>query len=171
MAGTPITLIALVAVIVIAIKVGWKAVSAPIPPPPIVPCVNQDVHGTLSTSDVTVSVLNSGHTRGLASNISRQLANVGFTTGTVTNTKDTVKKVTIIGHSTTDPEVKLVAGFFPDAALKADPRRVDHQVQVVLGDRSPTVKGDAPKSIAVKGPVCLPSPVAMPEETPGESPS
>ncbi|MDK8281159.1 MAG: LytR family transcriptional regulator, partial [Cutibacterium acnes] len=34
MAGTPLTLLALVLLIAVAIRVGWKAVSAPIPPPP-----------------------------------------------------------------------------------------------------------------------------------------
>ena len=65
MAGTPITLLALVILIAVAIRAGWKAVSAPVPPPPITPCVNQDVKGTLTTKDVTVSVYNSGHTREL----------------------------------------------------------------------------------------------------------
>ncbi|WCC79831.1 LytR C-terminal domain-containing protein [Cutibacterium equinum] len=158
MAGTPITLLALVVLIVVAIRAGWKAVSAPIPPPPITPCVTQDVQGTLKTTDVTVSVYNSGHTRGLASSVSKQLANVGFIIDSVANREPMVKKVTIIGQDAKDPEVALVAGYFPGAVLKSDPKRVDHEVEVVLGDRNPEFKTNAPKSVKVAGPVCLPSP-------------
>ena len=53
MAGTPLTLLALVLLIAVAIRAGWKAVSAPIPPPPLIPCVDQDAvsytHLTLPT--------------------------------------------------------------------------------------------------------------------------
>ena len=95
MAGTPITLLALVILIAVAIRAGWKAVSAPVPPPPITPCVNQDVKGKLTTKDVTVSVYNSGHTRGLAGSVSKQLANVGFVIDSVANREPMVKGVTV----------------------------------------------------------------------------
>ncbi|MBS5745379.1 LytR C-terminal domain-containing protein [Cutibacterium avidum] len=170
MAGTPITLLALVILIAVAIRAGWKAVSAPVPPPPITPCVNQDVKGKLTTKDVTVSVYNSGHTRGLAGSVSKQLANVGFVIDSVANREPMVKGVTVIGHNAKDPEVKLVAGYFPAAVLKSDPKRVDHEVEVVLGDRDPNFKTDAPKFVKVGGPVCLPSPSPTPSmlATPGE---
>ncbi|MDO4412422.1 LytR C-terminal domain-containing protein [Cutibacterium sp.] len=173
MAGTPITLLALVILIAVAIHVGWKSVSAPIPPPPITPCVNQDVKGNLTTGNVTVSVYNSGHTRGLASSVSKQLANVGFVIDAVDNREPIVKTVTIIGHNAKDPEVKLVAGFFPGAVLKSDPKRVDHEVEVVVGDRNPEFKTNAAKSVKVTGPVCLPSPSPTPSmlATPGEKQS
>ena len=164
MAGTPLTLLALVLLIAVAIRAGWKAVSAPIPPPPLIPCVDQDVNGELTTQDITVSVYNSGHTRGLAGSVSKQLTNVGFVI---------VKKVTIIGQDAKNPEVGLVAGYFPGAVVKSDPKRVDHEVEVVLSDRDPNFKTTAPKSVKVNGSVCLPSPSPTPSilASPGEQPS
>ncbi|EFS89906.1 hypothetical protein HMPREF9606_01035 [Cutibacterium acnes HL036PA3] len=130
MAGTPLTLLALVLLIAVAIRAGWKAVSAPIPPPPLIPCVDQDVNGELTTQDITVSVYNSGHTRGLAGSVSKQLTNVGFVIDSVSNRQPSVKKVTIIGQDAKNPEVGLVAGYFPGAVVKSDPKRVDHEVEV-----------------------------------------
>ena len=48
MAGTPLTLLALVLLIAVAIRAGWKAVSAPIPPPPLTPV--SYTHLTLPTN-------------------------------------------------------------------------------------------------------------------------
>ncbi|MSS44487.1 LytR family transcriptional regulator [Cutibacterium sp. WCA-380-WT-3A] len=173
MAGTPLTLLALVILIAVAIRVGWKAVSAPVPPPPITPCITQDVKGKLTTQDVTVSVYNSGHTRGLAGSVSKQLANVGFIIDSVANRDPSVRTVTIIGQDAKNPEVRLVAGYFPGAVVKSDPKRVDHEVEVVIGDRDPNVKTNAPKFVKVDGPVCLPSPSPAPSmlATPGQQPS
>jgi len=173
MAGTPLTLLALVLLIAVAIRAGWKAVSAPIPPPPLIPCVDQDVNGELTTQDITVSVYNSGHTRGLAGSVSKQLTNVGFVIDSVSNRQPSVKKVTIIGQDAKNPAVGLVAGYFPGAVVKSDPKRVDHEVEVVLSDRDPNFKTTAPKSVKVNGSVCLPSPSPTPSilASPGEQPS
>ena len=102
--------------------------------------------------------------------MSKQLANVGFVIDSVANREPMVKEVTVIGHNAKDPEVKLVAGYFPAAVLKSDPKRVDHEVEVVLGDRDPNFKTDAPKFVKVGEPVCLPSPSPTPSmlATPGE---
>lgn len=147
--------------------------SAPIPPPPLIPCVDQDVNGELTTQDITVSVYNSGHTRGLAGSVSKQLTNVGFVIDSVSNRQPSVKKVTIIGQDAKNPEVGLVAGYFPGAVVKSDPKRVDHEVEVVLSDRDPNFKTTAPKSVKVNGSVCLPSPSPTPSilASPGEQPS
>ena len=173
MAGTPLTLLALVLLIAVAIRAGWKAVSTPIPPPPLIPCVDQDVNGELTTQDITVSVYNSGHTRGLAGSVSKQLTNVGFVIDSVSNRQPSVKKVTIIGQDAKNPEVGLVAGYFPGAVVKSDPKRVDHEVEVVLSDRDPNFKTTASKSVKVNGSVCLPSPSPTPSmlASPGEQPS
>ncbi|MCG0211249.1 LytR C-terminal domain-containing protein, partial [Pseudomonas aeruginosa] len=78
--------------------------------------------------------------------VSKQLANVGFVIDSVSNRDQSVKKVTIIGQNANNPEVKLVAEYFPVAVVKSDPKRVDHEVEVVLGDRDPNFKTNAPKS-------------------------
>ena len=69
--------------------------------------------------------------------------------------------------------MKLVAEYFPGAVVKSDPKRVDHEVEVVLGDRDPNFKTNAPKSVKVNGLVCLPSPSPTPSmlATPGQQPS
>jgi len=119
------------------------------------------------------SVYNSGHTRGLAGSVSKQLTNVGFVIDSVSNRQPSGKKVTIIGQDAKNPEVGLVAGYFPGAVVKSDPKRVDHEVEVVLSDRDPNFKTTAPKSVKVNGSVCLPSPSPTPSilASPGEQPS
>ncbi|GAE76906.1 hypothetical protein JCM18918_2739 [Cutibacterium acnes JCM 18918] len=173
MAGTPLTLLALVLLIAVAIRAGWKAVSAPIPPPPLIPCVDQDVNGELTTQDVTVSVYNSGHTRGLAGSVSKQLTNVGSSSTRCLTVSRASRKSPSSVRTPKNPEVGLVAGYFPGAVVKSDPKRVDHEVEVVLSDRDPNFKTTAPKSVKVNGSVCLPSPSPTPSilASPGEQPS
>ena len=87
----------------------------------------------------------------------------------------------MIGNSKDDPEVKLVAGFFKNAKTQGD-GRVDHVVDVLLGDDFAGYTTKPATSIAVDGPVCLPplpaseasataAPVATPSASPSVSPS
>lgn len=165
LAGTPVTLVLLVVILVVAFKVGWKQLTAPPASARIQPCVNQNVGKALKTSDLSLVVLNGGHQHGLASTVGKQLKAKGFTVTGVGNTDERIKATIIVGYSKTDPEVRLVQGFFPKSTIREDKTRVDHAVKVLVGETYAGFNAKAPTSIAVSGPVCLPSPSPTPSAT------
>lgn len=171
LAGTPLTLILLVVILVVAFKVGWAALTAPPASERVIPCVEKDVGKTLRTSDVEVAVLNGGHTRGLAGRTASQLKSKGFVVTGAGNTDQHVSQTVVVGFSRNDPEVKLATGFFPRSTVREDPQRVDHSVQVLVGTAFKGFNAKAPTSIAVKGPVCLPSPTPSNSSSPSGSAS
>ena len=85
------------------------------------------------------------------------MKNAGFRMVDTSNTDASVNQTVIVGAAASDPEVRLVAGFFKKATVKGD-HRVDHSVDVMVGDNYGGMNTDAPRSIAVKGgSVCLPA--------------
>ena len=65
--------------------------------------------------------------------------------------------VTIVGTSTEDPEVQLVAGFFPGATVTAD-GRPDHRVDVIVSDTSAMPLQSAERTVPIpNGVICLPA--------------
>ncbi|MGO4957694.1 LytR C-terminal domain-containing protein [Luteococcus sp. Sow4_B9] len=161
--GTPITLLVLLAVLILGARWGYRNVVAPAPPPPLVPCVEQSVGKALSTKQVTVKVYNGGSKGGLAGKVGAQLKAVGFQVAKTGNTEVEVNHTQIIGADVNNPEVKLVAGFFKDAKVKAD-GRADHTVEVLVGNPVTGFQPKAPRSIDIDGPtVCLPEPTPTPE--------
>lgn len=160
--GTPITLLVLIGILIFGARWGYKNVVAPAPPPPLVPCTNQNVGKALKVSQVTVKVYNGGTKAGLASTVAAQLRAVGFNVSKTGNTEVEVNQTQIIGADADNPEVKLVAGFFKGAQVKGD-GRVDHSVEVLVGNKVTGFNRSAPTSIQVDNPtVCLPAPVATP---------
>lgn len=161
MFGTPITLLVLLAILVFGARWGYKNVVAPAPPPPLVPCTTQDVGKVLKTSNVTVVVNNGGDTVGLASTVASKLRNAGFNVDKTGNATDKVTTVQVIGAHTDDPEVELVASFFKGAKVVGD-GRVDHTVEIRVGNPNTGFNADAPQQMQLKGrTVCLPSPSAI----------
>ncbi|GAA1391591.1 LytR C-terminal domain-containing protein [Luteococcus peritonei] len=161
MFGTPITLLALLAILILGARWGYRNVVAPPPPPPLVPCVDQNVGKALTTKQVTVQVYNGGSKSGLAKIVATQLRGAGFTIAKTGNTEVEVGATQIIGADVNNPEVKLVAGFFKGAKVTAD-GRADHTVEVRVGNAATGFNPKAPHQIAVTSPtVCLPSPSAI----------
>lgn len=156
---TPLTLIILLVILFVGFMWGWKQVTAPMPTTPPDPCVNQPVkNGRLTADLVTVRIYNSGNVSGRATKIATDLRAKGFRVTSVSNKEPLIEKTTITGSSENNPEVKLVAGFFADAEIKAD-GRVDNSVDVVVGNTYGGFNAKAATSIAVEGTqVCLPSP-------------
>ncbi len=77
------------------------------------------------------------------------------------NTDVEVGATQIVGASPNNPEVKLVAGFFKGAKVTGD-NRVDHTVEVRVGNPATGFNAKAPRSLAVdSSTVCLPSPSAI----------
>ncbi len=156
MFGTPVTLLALLCVLIFGAKWGYDNVMAPPPAAPQTPCVDQSVGKALTTKQVTVKVYNGGRKTGLAGRVAAQLKAKGFIIGRTANTDTRVTTTQIIGANPDDPEVKLVAGFFKGAKVSGDDR-LDHSVDVLVGHETTGFTASAPTSIAVNGAVCLPA--------------
>lgn len=156
---TPITLLALLLLLLLAARWGYNAVTAPLPPPYVEPCVQQPAPGKqMQSSQVSVRVLNGSKSRGKAGDVAQQLKAKGFKVVRTGNTDDPVAKTTVIGFSADAPEVKLVAAFFKEAEIVGD-GRVDHSVEVHIGEKYDGMNPDAPVSIDVSSDsVCLPKP-------------
>ncbi len=153
-AVTSVVLVALLVFFGLGARWGYQEVTAPAPEAVPTPCVSTDVGKALKPEQVSVRVLNGGLVSGLAKNTGTYLRAYGFRVIRVNNIDERITKTVILGNSVDDPEVKLVAGFFPDAELRGD-GRVDHVVDVLLGEKFQQVA--KPKtSLSVDGPVCLP---------------
>lgn len=161
-AATPITLLLLLALILVAFILGWKGLTAPTPGEVVPPCVSTDVGKALTSKSVSVNVVNGGYTRGLAGDVGKALTAKGFNVTDVGNTEDRVKQTVIVGVSKDSPEVKLVAAFFPKSTIQEDPAKVDHSVTVKVGTNYGGFNAKAPTSMPVGGPVCLPAPSTSP---------
>ncbi len=172
---TPVTLLALLSLVVFGGVWGFRNATAAIPPRAAEACVMTDVGGKLTTDRVTVRTLNAGLRGGLAKRVSTNLRSVGFYILKVNNSEDRMAQTVIVGNAPDSPEVRLVAGFFKGASTQGD-GRVDHVVDVLLGDDYQGFLASAPNYVTVKGPVCLPempSSAATPTatETPSPTPS
>lgn len=164
MAKTPITLLVLVAMVALAWFWGSKAMTAPIGPRIVKPCVNQPINGgKLDSTQVTVHVFNGSRLRGKAADVSQQLKNAGFKVTKVGNAPAQSPKTKITGFAADAPEVKLVAGWFQNAELVGD-GRIDHSVEVTIGADYNGMQKQAPMDFPVTTPtICLPVPPTVTE--------
>ena len=170
-AKTPVTLIALLALVVFGGLWGFRNATAAIPPRAPEPCVNTDVGGRLVPQNVTVRTLNAGLRGGLAKRVSTSLRSQGFYIVKVNNSEERLAQTVVVGNSKDSPEVQLVAGFFKDAKVQGD-GRVDHVVDVLIGDDFAGYRTNPKTFIAVTGPVCLPAlPDAAASAVPTPKPS
>lgn len=142
---------------------GWQRVMHPGADLPAAIC--QDAT-QLDTSQVQVQVLNAGDVRGRANRVASILRQQGIIVTNIGNAElppsaapePAGRAVTVIvGTNVDDPEVQLVAGFFPDAFLIADSRE-DHRVDVFVTNDSAMANPQAPQTISVpSGQICLPA--------------
>jgi hypothetical protein len=160
---TPLTLIALLLLVLGAGYWGLKAVEAPIPKT-VTPCVMTDVGDKLTPNFVQVRVLNAGAASGTARATGQYLRAYGYDVIRVNNDDRQVAETVIVGNAADSPEVLLVQQFFPGSIVQGD-GRADHVVDILLGakaDRAPAPNTTLP----VSGKVCLP-----PRNTASASPS
>jgi len=156
---TPVTLIALLALLFGAGYWGYKAVTTD-SASAATTCVMTDVGGELTPKSVQVRILNAGAGGGKAKlTANTTLRPYGFTVIRVNNANDdrVVTGTVVIGNAVTDPEVRLVMQFFPGAVAEAD-GRADHVVDVLIGQGFQTAANPV-KTLKVNGPVCLPPPL------------
>jgi len=160
---TAILLVVMLAALATTGALGYKALTAPIKT--VGPtCDSQTVAGSLTSAQVSVRVYNAGTKDGAAKSIGEQLKGKGFQILKVGNSSQTVDQTVIIGGKVDAPEVKLVAGFFPQAKIQED-GRTDHTVDVIFGDSFVGLNNSAPTQIAVQ------STVICANMTPTPSPS
>jgi len=144
------------------------------------PCSSTTVIGSLESTMVTVRVYNTGTRRGLATSLQTKLKGKGFHVPMVGNKDNIIAGTLIVGGSATAPEVKLVAGFFPESTTESDGRS-DNSVDVFVNDDFGEFDDLAPATIDVASAViCTPTgsvtasqfpvntggPPATPTETP-----
>lgn len=163
LAKTPIILLAMLVLIFLAGRWGYAAMTAPLPPPYVEPCVDQPAPGGVVKSKmVTVRVLNASNKRGKAAEVSQQLKRQGFTVTRVGNAEENQENSEIIGFAADSPEVELVSQQFKGFDKVTDGRR-DHSVEVRIGQDYEAMVGEAPVEIAIDGEtVCLPKPASAP---------
>lgn len=159
MAKTPVILLALLVFITFAGFWGYSAMTAPLPPPYVAPCVDRSVPGgTLKSDMVSVRVLNASNKRGKAAEVSQQLKRQGFVVTRVANADQKQSRSAVIGATADAPEVELVAAQFPGFEKVVDGRR-DRSVEVRIGQDYEAMIGDAPTELQIDTEtICLPVP-------------
>lgn len=159
LAKTPVILLSLLLFVILAGYWGYSAMTAPMPPPYVAPCVNQSVPGgMLKSSMVQVRVLNASNKRGKAAEVSQQLKRQGFTVRGVGNADDNASDSVIIGAASDSPEVELVAQQFQGFERVSDGRR-DRSVEVRIGQNYESMVADAPTEMQIgTDTICLPAP-------------
>ncbi|HET9127865.1 MAG TPA: LytR C-terminal domain-containing protein [Propionibacteriaceae bacterium] len=163
--GTPITLLVLLGFLVYGAWWGYRNVMAPLPGSTPAPCVTQSVGKHLTSSQVSVRVLNGGNTVGLAGRVAAQLTSAGFKVISTGNTSDVVTSTVVVGATKDAPEVKLVLGFLKGAKATGD-KRTDGTVDVLVGDGFSGFNPKASRQINVPGgTVCLPPKSASPSSS------
>jgi hypothetical protein len=155
---TPVTLIALLALLFGAGYWGYKAVTTDTGKPDV-KCVMTDVGGELTPKSVQVRSLNAGASGGKAKETANFLRSYGFTVIRVNNADDDelVAGTVVVGNAASDPEVRLVMQFFPGSVARGDGRD-DHVVDVLIGQGYQTAAKPV-TTLKVDGPVCLPPPL------------
>ena len=150
---TPVTLLALLALLLGAGYWGYRTMNTPIVNAATA-CVPTDVGAELTPKSVQVRTLNAGGKPQLAKSTANYLRPYGFTVIRVNNTDRVVDKTVVVGNAVDDPEVRLVMQFLPGSVAEAD-GRADHVVDVLVG--SAFAQAEKPvTSVPVSGPVCLP---------------
>jgi len=171
---TAVLLSAMVLLLVLTGVFGVRAMTAQ-PKATQTPCATQTVTGSVQASDVAVHIYNyQGGTVGLGASLGSKLTAAGFNVtyiGNLPPKQDVPASTTIIGGKADDPEVTLVAGFFPGSVTQAD-GRTDHSVDVLIGatwagfDASFNATA-APNVSVSKATIC--PPIVTPGATPTDS--
>lgn len=164
MAKSPVILLSLLILVVVAGLWGYQAMTAPPPPPYVAPCVERPVPDGKLTSDlVSVRVFNASNKRGKAAEVSQQLKRQGFTVTRVANADQKQQKSVVIGGSPDSPLVQLVAAQFNGFDVQGDNRK-DGTVEVRIGQDYDSMIATAPTELQVNAAsLCLPvAPTAAP---------
>lgn len=158
-AKTPVILLSLLGLVLLAGSWGYAAVTAPLPAPYVAPCVPTPVpDGKLKSEMISVRVLNASNKRGKAAEVSQQLKRQGFKVTRVGNADKNQEKSVVIGAAANSPEVELVAAQFNGFDKVADGRK-DRSVEVRIGQNYDAMIAEAPIELQLDSDtICLPVP-------------
>jgi len=154
---TPVTLVLLLALVLIAANWGWAAVREPVPPRPPEPCVVQQIGPALTPEHVYVQVFNGSATNGLAKRLGSILSADGFKVVRRVNAdRNDYPRSLVVGHSEDSPEVVLVRKSLTNVDFKAD-GRIDRTVDVIIGNEQPSAVEQSNSSVPLPdGTACIP---------------
>lgn len=168
---TPVTLLALLAVLYFGARWGYREATAPAEPEAIPSCSPSNVGKVLPSSKVTVNIFNGGSQQGLAGKVSRTMKARGFVVKAVDNTDQTIEQTVIVGASKDDPAVKLVAQQLVKPEIRED-GITDGIVDIFVGNKfAGWTKTPKPWQIQVSSPPCLAPSSASPTPIPQPSAS
>ncbi|WP_425307968.1 LytR C-terminal domain-containing protein [Ammonicoccus fulvus] len=157
-AKTPVILLSLLLLVGLSGWWGYNAMTAPMPPPYVAPCVERPLpDGVLKSDMVQVRVHNASTKRGKAAEVSQQLKRQGFTVRGVGNADENQEKSVIKGYAKDAPEVELVLAQFNGFEVEADGRR-DRSVEIIIGQNYDSMIGEAPRELSTGAQtICLPA--------------
>ncbi len=177
-ARTPITLLVLLVVLLIAAWYGWTRISEPLPDPfaKAPTCVTEQISdgGTLSRRQVVVNVYNAGSRDDLASKTLHDLTERGFARGTAENAPERLQ-VQFVLILDADPDAAAVTllkqQFKGKVEVRDQPDLGDEGVDVVVGNGYHGLKKQAPTQVTVKSAqeVCVPETTKPTKKRPGNA--
>ncbi|MEV0796087.1 LytR C-terminal domain-containing protein [Kribbella sp. NPDC050281] len=155
---TPITMVALLVILVGGAWWGWNSLINSSAEPT---CVDQKLpNNRLVPKQVVVNVYNGGAKAGTAAAVADLLKKRGFYVARIANEPkgDKIDVVAIRGATDKSPELLLVAGQLSQKALTIGDERTDHTVDLVVGPRYTSLKPKGLPSIALAPDttLCLP---------------
>lgn len=165
--ATPVILLGLLGALIWGALWGWKALTAPIPEVPPVPCITQTVD-PISGQYVSVRIFNAGFTTGAAGRLSDSMKARNFDVLFVSNVDERVEKVTIRGNPKQEGQLRLVQDQFDPETFVFEPDdRVDGTFDIILPTDGIAVRATPVAQIA-GGVVCV---VPPKETTPKPTPT
>lgn len=155
-AKTPVTMLLLVLLVVIAGYWGIYAATAKIAGQPASPCAVQTIGPELTPAHTTIQVFNGTATNGLAKRVRLLLNAENFRVIKSVNADAPYAKTTVVGFSANSPEVLLVASYFNPVVVVADATKVDHTVDVMVGSDFKNLAAGLKSVPLANGTACLP---------------
>ena len=139
---TPVTLIALLAILGFGAKWGFEQINVSDGKVVNNACVMTDVGKELTPAKVTVRVYNGGNTPKMASLTKLFLNSHDFRVVKTNNSERRVATTVIVGNSANDPEVKLLQQFFVDAVAEGRGAMRDREAEL-RRTYDPTTRGSS----------------------------
>lgn len=132
---TPLTMLALLALVLGAGAWGYKQAVTPVPHRPSDPCVVQQVGPQYTATNAWIRIYNGTTTSNLAKNTKLIFGNAGFHVFKIATADAPVDKTYVSGVDAKSPEVVLLMSYFPEGTpFVADANKyADHTADIYLG--------------------------------------
>jgi hypothetical protein len=169
---TPVTMLALLGVLVGGAWWGWNSLTEGNAEPQCTMTPLPDKK--LTPGNVVINVYNAGAKSGTAAETAALLKRRGFLIGKVANEPngEKVSALAVKGATATAPEVRLVAGQVTQNPPIVADGRTDHSVDLLLGAKFSTLNPRAIRFVAVPdGQTCIPVRKTEAPIPPGQAPN